>query len=122
MHNHIRNKHVRPIQRSCRNFAIIFFQTVDNPYLEVHFRLNFSPDRFESIIFLKDRSSVITKLIFNQPTSESTTGNQILLTTDEPTRTLKVPTSPTTTTTTAAASLLPTRPRSGTSVADDSHV
>lgn len=70
------------------------------------------------MIIWKDRSSVITKLIFNQPpTLESTTGNQILLTTDEPTKTLKVSSSPTTTTT-----FLSTRPRAGTSIADDAHV
>ena len=104
-----------------------------NPTIISKFRNNFLPNSRPSlsrskfvILFplvllddhrLKDRTSAITKLIFNQPTLESTTGNQILLTTDEPTKTFKVSSSPTTTT-----SYLSTRPRAGTSIADDAHV
>lgn len=104
-----------------------------NPNIISKFRNNFLPNSRQSVsrsrssicqsflfnddFFSIDRSSAITKLIFNQPVLESTTGNQILLTTDESSRPLKVSSSPTTT-----SSYLSTRSRGGTSIADDAHV
>lgn len=60
-------------------------------------------------------TSALSKFIFAQPTLESTTGNQILLTTDEPTTTSKFLPTPT-------AALPPMRPRAGTFIPDDAHV
>jgi hypothetical protein len=88
-----------------------------NPTIISKFRNNFLPNTRQSISRSKTPStSTVSKPVFFLPSQESTTGNQILLSTDEPT-TPKIPSSLTTT-----KSLPLTRPRSAIFVQDDAHV
>jgi hypothetical protein len=64
---------------------------------------------------LEDKSSTTSKVISAQSSLESTSGNQILLATDEITTTPKMLTSPT-------IPVISTRPRTSVFIPDDAHV
>lgn len=89
-------------------------QRQSNPTIISKFRNNFLPNtkQLTSRSKLPSFSTTTSKPLFAQPSQESTTGNQILLSPDDTTTPRILPSS----------TILTTRPKAATFVQDDAHV
>jgi len=100
------------IQITTPNSSGIEQQRQSNPTIISKFRNNFLPNAKQ--LTSRSSKSSSSKQVFLQPSQESTTGNQILLSIDEITAIPKLPVTSSTTTT--------IRPRATTFIQDDAHV